>query len=61
MLSEAMNFAVLPVAGGLYDQHPDLLDEWMVIFQAKAQHERQEQAKRKRETGQMKAGRVRRR
>jgi hypothetical protein len=48
-MCQAMRWAVLPVAGGLYDQHPKLLDEWSVIFEAKSDHERQEAEKQKRE------------
>jgi hypothetical protein len=35
-----MRWSALPVAGGLYDQHPRLLEEWTVIFNAKAQYEK---------------------
>ena len=48
-LCSAMEWAHLPVAGGLYDQHPQLLDEWLIIFQAKAEEEAKEQERRKRE------------
>lgn len=43
-LCDAMNWSVLPVAGGLYDQHPDFIDQIQVIFQAKADAERRKQA-----------------
>lgn len=52
-LCDAMQWGVLPVAGGLYDQHPKLLEEWSHIFQVRneyqqEQHERQmREAKRK--------------
>jgi hypothetical protein len=36
----------LPVAGGLYDQHPKLLEEWQVIAEAKAKHEEREEKRR---------------
>lgn len=39
----------MPVAGGIYDQHPQLLDEWLVIFEEKAKFDRQEADRRKRE------------
>lgn len=35
-MCENMKWGVLPVAGGLYDQHPRLLEEWAVIFEEKA-------------------------
>lgn len=41
-----MEWNHLPVAGGLYDQHPQLLDEWLYIFSRKAAHEKQEQDRR---------------
>lgn len=36
MLAENMRWNHLPVAGGLYDQHPQLLEEWRYIFEQKA-------------------------
>jgi hypothetical protein len=41
-----MNWSVLPVAGGLYDQHPDFIDQIQVIFEAKSEHERRQAAQR---------------
>ena len=40
-----MKWNHLPVAGGIYDQHPQLLAEWEYIFSAKADHEEKERAK----------------
>jgi hypothetical protein len=40
-LCENMRWNHLPVAGGLYDQHPRLLEEWGIIFRVKAAHEKQ--------------------
>lgn len=48
-LCSAMEFAVLPVAGGLYDQHPDLIEQWSEIFAEKGRHERAEMERHKRE------------
>lgn len=45
-----MKWAHLPVAGGLYDQHPKLMDEWDIIFEVKAQHDKAEEAKNKPKT-----------
>lgn len=39
-----MNWAHLPVAGGLYDQHPRLLEEWAIIWSMKSQHEKRKKA-----------------
>lgn len=44
-IAEAMNFNHLPVPGGLYDQHPDLLDAWETIFRIKSQEEKKRQDK----------------
>jgi len=33
---------VLPVAGGLYDQDPELLDYWLIIISEKAKHDKAE-------------------
>lgn len=38
-----MKWNHLPNAGGIYDQHPQLLEEWQYIFQEKAEHEEREQ------------------
>jgi hypothetical protein len=45
-----MRWSTLPVAGGLYDQHPRLLAEWGMIFQARAQYEKVKAEKEKRQT-----------
>lgn len=45
-ICSAMEWSILPVAGGIYDQHPRLLDEWQVIFSAQARHQEAEQRKR---------------
>lgn len=49
-LCSAMRWSTLPNAGGLYDQHPKLLDEWMVLFNIKAEAEEQERERHKRES-----------
>lgn len=38
-LCSAMEWTALPVAGGLYDQHPQLVDEWLHIFARRGAHE----------------------
>jgi len=45
-----MKWNHLPVVGGLYDQHPDLLEQWDIIFQAQSAHDRAEDAKQKSKT-----------
>ena len=47
-LCEAMKWNHLPVAGGIYDQDPDLLDGFIIIFRAKAEHDEAEAKKRQR-------------
>lgn len=49
MLCEAMNFGVLPLAGGLYDQHPKLVEQWEEIMRAKSQEEKRKQARKNRQ------------
>jgi len=44
-MCQALEWNHLPVAGGLYDQHPKLIDEWEILFAAVAKHEKQEQAR----------------
>lgn len=38
-----MKWNHLPVAGGIYDQHPKLIDEWMILFELQAKHREKEQ------------------
>ena len=47
-VAAAMEWSHLPVAGGIYDQHPALLDEWSIIWSEKSAHDQREEAKRKR-------------
>lgn len=44
-LCQAMEWNHLPVVGGLYDQHPQVLEEWVYIFQRKHLHEKQQRDK----------------
>lgn len=34
-----MKFAHLPISGGLYDQHPELIEKWEYIFSEKSKEE----------------------
>lgn len=45
-LCEAMKWNHLPLAGGLYDQDPDLLDGFRIIFHERSVHEAAEERKR---------------
>ena len=49
MICEAMNWSQLPVAGGIYDQHPAFMEAVQQIFIARSEHDRQEEAKKKRD------------
>jgi hypothetical protein len=42
VMCEQMKWSHLPVAGGLYDQHPRLLEEWNIIFTARNKKEEQD-------------------
>lgn len=44
---KSMKWNHLPVAGGIYDQHPGFLDDMSVIMDAEAEAERKREAKRK--------------
>lgn len=48
MLAEAFDWNHLPVAGGIYDQHPKLLEDWMVIFHERHLHEEEKKRQEKR-------------
>lgn len=52
-----MRWAHLPNAGGLYDQHPDLLEKFRIIFAEQGKHDAREQAKRERENKRKGGGR----
>lgn len=41
----------LPVAGGLYDQDPQLLDWWYIIISEKAKHDKEERDRQGRKGG----------
>lgn len=42
-------WAHLPVAGGIYDQHPRLIDEWAILFEMQSEHNRHEDERHRRE------------
>jgi hypothetical protein len=42
-----MRWNHLPVAGGIYDQHPELIRKLEIVFEARAKHEAKEERKRK--------------
>lgn len=61
-MCESMKWSHLPVAGGLYDQHPKLLEEWGHIFAAKAKKEERDRREEKRKSeAQKRSGGSRRR
>lgn len=46
-----MKWNHLPVAGGLYDQHPTFLEDCLVIFEAQFKQRKKESEQQKREMG----------
>lgn len=64
-MCDAVGWKHLPVAGGLYDQHPDFLDAMLLMQERRGYHqdkERKEQeSQAKREQAKAKQGRGRRR
>jgi len=44
-----MKWSHLPVAGGLYDQHPELLEQWRFIFAKRGEYEAEQERKREAE------------
>jgi hypothetical protein len=40
-----MKWTHLPLAGGIYDQHPDLLDKFMYLFAKKSEQAEKERKK----------------
>jgi len=48
MLCKGMKWNHLPVSGGIYDQHPKLLDDFQIIMKAEADAEARKAAERER-------------
>lgn len=48
-LAENSKWSLLPVAGGLYDQHPRLLDEWAIIWEEKFAAQEEDRQNRERQ------------
>lgn len=48
-LASSMKWAHLPNSGGIYDQDPELLRRWGIIWQAQAERQRAEEKKREAE------------
>lgn len=64
--AKALKFTHLPNAGGLYDQHPRLIDEWTTIIRVEGEVEyerqekqRQDMAKQRKQSGSKGRGRRR--
>jgi hypothetical protein len=45
IIHRAMNFTHLPNAGGWYDQHPKLCDDWAYIMQTQSEYDEAKAAK----------------
>lgn len=58
---KGLKFTHLPVAGGLYDQHPRLVKEWLTIMGIEAEEERKRQEKQERDMKTKRGGKGRRR
>ncbi len=58
-MCKAMKWAHLPVAGGIYDQHPQLLEDFMYIFNKQAEWDELEQKREKRKQEQQKLKKMR--
>jgi hypothetical protein len=50
-----MKWNHLPVAGGIYDQHPDLVDMFQIIFAARNDQARKEQEQQRSKQNQQRA------
>jgi hypothetical protein len=50
-----MKWSHLPVAGGIYDQHPELLSQWQYIFHKRAEYDEAQRKKEERTMGKQKA------
>lgn len=50
ILCEATKWNHLPVAGGLYDQHPRFLEHILTIFQIKSEHDQRKMSEARKKT-----------
>ena len=57
IFGKRMEWNHLPVAGGIYDQHPRLLAEWDVIWDAEYRHEKAKERREQASRPQAKKGR----
>lgn len=48
-LCEAMKWSHLPVAGGIYDQDPALIDGFLIIWHERAEWDKEEEKRREAE------------
>ena len=56
LVCESMKWNHLPVAGGIYDQDPRLMDKFAEIFSYRAEFQAKEAEKQKREANRSKNG-----
>lgn len=42
-VADALEWKHLPVAGGIYDQHPDFVEAMMMLFEERGKYEREKQ------------------
>jgi hypothetical protein len=49
-ICKALKFGALPLAGGIYDQHPDLIEQWSIIMEAEAAREKRDHDRRESES-----------
>lgn len=56
LFCEGTKWAHFPVQGGIYDQHPLLIDEWGILFSMKADHDRREHEKSRSQMNQSQKG-----
>lgn len=56
ILCKHMKWTHLPCGGGIYDQHPKLLDDWLVIMNVDAESEAKRQQEMERKTKASSAG-----
>ena len=56
VLCKQMKWTHLPNGGGIYDQHPKLLDDWLVILNVDAESEAKRQQELERKSARTSAG-----
>lgn len=54
-MAESTRWTHLPLAGGWYAQHPDLIDDWVILLELKQKKEDEDRRRQEAEMNRLKA------